>query len=183
MGTSIAVSDAEEHIFGLVLMNDWSARDIQKWEYVPLGPFNSKNFVSISPVCLNSCGDIQPGSEVQRWSRLQSLCDLQATSISPWVVTLDALEPFRCCMHCMRCRMQCELAQKRTLQWPLVCTVAKSAEPDAHCLGVHRCSAPEQQPDVLPYLKVASCKLAHDANLVHVMSACKRIESSHIQPS
>jgi fumarylacetoacetase len=47
----------------MVLMNDWSARDIQKWEYVPLGPFGSKNF---------------------------------ATSISPWVVTLDALEPFRC---------------------------------------------------------------------------------------
>ena len=52
-----------EHIFGLVLVNDWSARDIQKWEYQPLGPFNAKNF---------------------------------ATSISPWVVTLDALAPFRC---------------------------------------------------------------------------------------
>ena len=54
--------EAERHIFGMVLMNDWSARDIQQWEYVPLGPFNSKTF---------------------------------ATSISPWVVTLDALEPFR----------------------------------------------------------------------------------------
>uniref|UniRef100_A0A061QNF4 Fumarylacetoacetase n=1 Tax=Tetraselmis sp. GSL018 TaxID=582737 RepID=A0A061QNF4_9CHLO len=62
-GESIPVEGAEDHIFGLVIMNDWSARDIQKWEAVPLGPFNGKNF---------------------------------ATSISPWVVTLDALEPFRC---------------------------------------------------------------------------------------
>jgi fumarylacetoacetase len=62
LGEPIAVADAEDHIFGLVLLNDWSARDIQQWEYVPLGPFNGKSF---------------------------------ATSISPWVVTLDALEPFR----------------------------------------------------------------------------------------
>lgn len=62
MGSSIKVTDAEDHIFGYVLLNDWSARDIQSWEYVPLGPFNSKNF---------------------------------ATSISPWVVLADALEPFR----------------------------------------------------------------------------------------
>ncbi len=62
LGDSIAVDDAEEYIFGLVLFNDWSARDIQKWEYVPLGPFLGKNF---------------------------------ASSISPWIVTLDALEPFR----------------------------------------------------------------------------------------
>lgn len=62
LGHSIGTADAEEHIFGLVLVNDWSARDIQAWEYVPLGPFLGKNF---------------------------------ATSISPWVVTLDALEPFR----------------------------------------------------------------------------------------
>ncbi len=61
-GESIPVDEAEEHIFGMVLLNDWSARDIQKWEYVPLGPFLAKNF---------------------------------ATSISPWVITLDALEPFR----------------------------------------------------------------------------------------
>ncbi|WP_119344342.1 fumarylacetoacetase [Facilibium subflavum] len=61
-GHSIAIEQAPEHVFGMVLVNDWSARDIQKWEYVPLGPFLSKNF---------------------------------ATSISPWVVTLDALEPFR----------------------------------------------------------------------------------------
>jgi fumarylacetoacetase len=62
LGEPISVAEAERHIFGLVLMNDWSARDIQQWEYVPLGPFTSKSF---------------------------------ATSISPWVVTLDALEPFR----------------------------------------------------------------------------------------
>lgn len=63
LGNSISVDKAEEHIFGMVIVNDWSARDIQAWEYVPLGPFLAKNF---------------------------------ATSISPWVVTLDALEPFRC---------------------------------------------------------------------------------------
>jgi len=62
LGTPITVDEAEAHIFGMVLLNDWSARDIQQWEYVPLGPFNAKTF---------------------------------ATSISPWVVTLDALEPFR----------------------------------------------------------------------------------------
>jgi fumarylacetoacetase len=63
LGRPIKMADAEERIFGLVLLNDWSARDIQAWEYVPLGPFTAKNF---------------------------------CTSISPWVVTLDALEPFRC---------------------------------------------------------------------------------------
>ena len=62
MGESIPVGEAEEYIFGMVLLNDWSARDIQKWEYVPLGPFLAKNF---------------------------------ASSISPWIVTMDALEPFR----------------------------------------------------------------------------------------
>jgi fumarylacetoacetase len=50
MGTPIDIADAEEHIFGYVLLNDWSARDIQAWEYVPLGPFNGKNFATtISP--------------------------------------------------------------------------------------------------------------------------------------
>lgn len=62
MGENIPVHEAEDYIFGMVLLNDWSARDIQKWEYVPLGPFLAKNF---------------------------------ATSISPWIVTMDALEPFR----------------------------------------------------------------------------------------
>ena len=62
LGEPISIEDAHEHIFGMVLLNDWSARDIQAWEYQPLGPFLAKNF---------------------------------ATSISPWVVTMDALEPFR----------------------------------------------------------------------------------------
>ena len=62
IGEPIPVGEAERHIFGVVLMNDWSARDIQTWEYVPLGPFNSKTF---------------------------------GTSISPWIVTMEALEPFR----------------------------------------------------------------------------------------
>ncbi len=63
LGRPIPVHSATDHIFGMVLVNDWSARDIQKWEYQPLGPFTAKNF---------------------------------ATSISPWVVPLEALEPFRC---------------------------------------------------------------------------------------
>ncbi len=62
LGSSISTKDAEDHIFGFVLFNDWSARDIQNWEYVPLGPFLGKNFGS---------------------------------TISPWIVTLDALQPFR----------------------------------------------------------------------------------------
>ncbi|OKH21567.1 fumarylacetoacetase [Hydrococcus rivularis NIES-593] len=63
LGQPIPIDNAEEHIFGLCLVNDWSARDIQAWEYQPLGPFLAKNF---------------------------------ATTISPWVVTLEALVPFRC---------------------------------------------------------------------------------------
>ena len=62
LGSSVSTDDANEYIFGKVLFNDWSARDIQKWEYVPLGPFLGKSF---------------------------------ASSLSPWVVTLEALEPFR----------------------------------------------------------------------------------------
>jgi fumarylacetoacetase len=62
LGQPVPIDEAEDHVFGLCLVNDWSARDIQTWEYQPLGPFLAKNF---------------------------------ATSISPWVVTLDALEPFR----------------------------------------------------------------------------------------
>ena len=62
LGASIDVQEAEDHIFGLCLFNDWSARDIQKWEYVPLGPFLGKSF---------------------------------ASTMSPWIVTLDALDPFR----------------------------------------------------------------------------------------
>lgn len=62
LGQRISTAEADEYIFGMLLFNDWSARDIQRWEYVPLGPFLSKNF---------------------------------ASSVSPWIVTLDALEPFR----------------------------------------------------------------------------------------
>lgn len=62
MGSRITTGEADDFIFGMVLFNDWSARDIQRWEYVPLGPFLAKNF---------------------------------ASTISPWIVTLDALEPFR----------------------------------------------------------------------------------------
>lgn len=63
LGRPVPVAEAMDHIFGLVLVNDWSARDIQPWEYQPLGPFTAKNF---------------------------------ATSISPWVIPLEALEPFAC---------------------------------------------------------------------------------------
>ena len=62
LGTPIVIEDAERHVFGLCLLNDWSARDVQAWEYQPLGPFLAKNF---------------------------------ATTISPWIVTLEALAPYR----------------------------------------------------------------------------------------
>ena len=65
MGESITAQDADKHIFGMVLMNDWSARDIQKWEYIPLGPFGAKNL---------------------------------GTSISPWVVTMEALKVLVVCV-------------------------------------------------------------------------------------
>lgn len=62
-GQSIALSEVEQHMFGVCIVNDWSARDLQSWEYQPLGPFLAKSFL---------------------------------TSVSPWVVTMEALEPFRC---------------------------------------------------------------------------------------
>jgi len=62
LGEPIKIENSEDHIFGITLMNDWSARDIQRWEYVPLGPFGAKNF---------------------------------GTTISPWIVTLEALEQFK----------------------------------------------------------------------------------------
>jgi len=62
MGHPVKISEVADHVFGFTLLNDWSARDIQVWEYVPLGPFNAKNF---------------------------------ATTISPWIVTAEALEPFK----------------------------------------------------------------------------------------
>jgi len=63
LGHAIPIENAEEHIFGISIVNDWSARDIQSWEYQPLGPFLSKSF---------------------------------ATSVSPWVITMEALAPYRC---------------------------------------------------------------------------------------
>ncbi|MCA0354169.1 MAG: fumarylacetoacetase [Chloroflexi bacterium] len=63
LGQPVSIEQAEHHVFGVCLLNDWSARDIQAWEYQPLGPFLAKNFIS---------------------------------SISPWVVTLEALAPYRC---------------------------------------------------------------------------------------
>ena len=63
LGETISIADAEDHLFGMCLVNDWSARDLQKWEYQPLGPFLAKSF---------------------------------ATTISPWIVTMEALAPFRC---------------------------------------------------------------------------------------
>lgn len=63
LGQSISIDQAEDHLFGMCLVNDWSARDIQKWEYVPLGPFLAKSFI---------------------------------TTVSPWVITMEALAPFRC---------------------------------------------------------------------------------------
>ncbi len=80
LGESISTDEADDYIFGMCLFNDWSARDIQKWEYVPLGPFLAKNFGS---------------------------------SISPWIVTLDALEPYR---------------TKRSVQDPKVFDYLKCAE-------------------------------------------------------
>lgn len=62
-GEPIAIDDAEQHLFGLSLLNDWSARDVQAWEAMPLGPFLAKNFL---------------------------------TTVSPWIVTMEALAPFRC---------------------------------------------------------------------------------------
>ncbi len=63
LGTAVPVAQAEDHLFGICLLNDWSARDIQGWEMAPLGPFQAKNF---------------------------------ATTVSPWIVTLEALAPYRC---------------------------------------------------------------------------------------
>ena len=79
MGETITAKDADKHIFGMVLMNDWSARDIQKWEYIPLGPFGAKNL---------------------------------GTSISPWVVTMEALKvmpPLLTFLHHSLLRIQLKL--------------------------------------------------------------------------
>ena len=65
LGCPIKVDNARDHIFGFTLLNDWSARDLQKWEYVPLGPFTAKNF---------------------------------ASTINPWIITPEALAPFKCAL-------------------------------------------------------------------------------------
>ena len=102
LGESISVDNASDHIFGLVLVNDWSARDIQKWEYQPLGPFLAKNF---------------------------------ATTISPWIVTLDALNPLKVEM-------------------------------------------PEQDEEVLPYLKSSKPRTTFDINL-EVYLDNEKLEAPH----
>lgn len=95
LGDTIDVDTAEQHIFGLMLFNDWSARDIQSWEYQPLGPFLGKNFGS---------------------------------TISPWVVTLDALEPFR---------------QPGPVQQPEVLPYLKSTHPGAFNINLEVAIKPE----------------------------------------
>lgn len=91
LGQPISVRNAHEYIFGMVLLNDWSARDIQQWEYVPLGPFNSKTF---------------------------------GTSISPWVVTMAALEPFRCAPVAQEPRPLAYLVEERDNNYDINLEVA-----------------------------------------------------------
>ena len=83
LGEPVPIGEAEDHVFGLALFNDWSARDIQPWEYQPLGPFLSKNF---------------------------------ASTLSPWIVTLDALAPFRDRLSARRraTRRRCPTSTRRT---------------------------------------------------------------------
>ncbi|EAR94691.1 fumarylacetoacetase (macronuclear) [Tetrahymena thermophila SB210] len=86
MGEPVKVDSAEDRVFGFVLMNDWSARDHQAWEYVPLGPFNGKNF---------------------------------GTTISPWIVTLDALEMFRVDLEPQNPEPLPYLKEKRHTSWDI----------------------------------------------------------------
>ena len=106
LGDSVSTAEAEDYIFGMVLFNDWSARDIQKWEYVPLGPFLGKSF---------------------------------ASSVSPWVVTLEALDTFRV-------------------------------------------EGPEQDPEVLPYLKYEGAK-NYDINLEVLIQPDGRKDASSVSQS
>jgi fumarylacetoacetase len=108
MGQTISTGKAEEYIFGIMLFNDWSARDIQKWEYIPLGPFLAKNF---------------------------------ASTISPWIVTLEALEPFRV-------------------------------------------SGPQQEPEVLPYLRYDGSKnydIHLSVDIIAESGAAKRVSTSNFK--
>ena len=109
LGERIHMKDAASHIFGMVIVNDWSARDVQKWEYQPLGPFNAKNF---------------------------------ATTISPWVVTMDALEPFRI------------PAKKRDASDPQPLDYLRPVEDMAFdiTVEVHLSSAPMRQRQMQPVL-------------------------------
>ncbi len=109
LGEAIDVSRAHEHIFGLVLVNDWSARDIQQWEYQPLGPFLSKNF---------------------------------GTTISPWVVTLDALEAFRCQGPAQDPAplpyLQCSDARSYDIKLEVLLETESLAEPFSLCTSNYR---------------------------------------------
>jgi len=108
LGQTISTVQAEEYIFGVMLFNDWSARDIQKWEYVPLGPFLAKNF---------------------------------ASTISPWIVTLEALEPFRV-------------------------------------------SGPQQEPEVLPYLRYEGSKnydIHLSVDIITESGATQRVSASNFK--
>jgi fumarylacetoacetase len=103
LGHSIHVDHAEEYVFGYVLMNDWSARDIQMWEYVPLGPFNAKNF---------------------------------GTTISPWVVLADALEPFKTTGLPNDVKLQDYLEESKKgniLKIQLEVTLASKSRLNLHC--------------------------------------------------
>jgi fumarylacetoacetase len=102
LGQRISTEEAEDYIFGLCLFNDWSARDIQKWEYVTLGPFLAKNF---------------------------------ASSISPWIVTLDALEPF--CVD-------------NPKQEPQVLPYLKSDKPASYDIHLQVAIQPENQEETQP---------------------------------
>jgi len=103
LGDQVPVDEAENFIFGLVILNDWSARDIQKWEYIPLGPFLAKNFQS---------------------------------TISPWVVTLDALQPFKVDGYTQTPEVLPYLRQKNIKNYDIKLEVAiqpKGANPTTVC--------------------------------------------------
>ena len=105
LGDSLSVDAAEAAIFGMVLLNDWSARDLQQWEYVPLGPFNAKSF---------------------------------GTSISPWVVTMEALEPFRVAGPEQNPQPVSYLQQKGKHAFDIALEVLMQADGDAQATSICR---------------------------------------------
>ncbi|QBC31990.1 fumarylacetoacetase [Pandoraea sp. XY-2] len=105
LGDSLSVDVAEAAIFGMVLLNDWSARDLQQWEYVPLGPFNAKSF---------------------------------GTSISPWVVTMEALEPFRVAGPEQNPQPVSYLQQKGKHAFDIALEVLMQADGDAQATSICR---------------------------------------------